>query len=77
MCVRDITLKCVQCLQSDIGGNVDSNIAFTQVKAGDSESQKQGLTCLGVISNRIFDSHEGHGISLLGCSSVLIENNEI
>lgn len=75
--VSNSSVRCVQILQSDIGGNSESNILLKNVKAGDSDAQRKGLTCLGIISSRIFDSQLGNGVELSDCSSVLLENNEI
>jgi len=74
---KNIKLKCVQVLQSDVGMNNWDNISFKNVKAGDKDLLLKGVTCLGIICNRLFESKNGHGISLSDSASVLIENNEI
>lgn len=74
---KNIILKCIQILQSDFGMNNWDNISFKNIKCGDSELLNKGVTCLGIICNRIFDSKNGHGISLIESLNVLVENNEI
>jgi len=74
---KNISLKCIQILQSDIGINAWDNLSFKNVKSCDTELINKGVTCLGIICNRLFDSKHGHGISLIESQAFLIENNEI
>jgi len=74
---KNIALKCIQILQSDIGINAWDNLSFKNVKSCDMELLNKGVTCLGIICNRLFDSKHGHGISLIESQAFLVENNEI